>query len=324
MKARFEPDELQALRRSTFLPRIVSESLQLDRDGRKFVGLCPFHQEKTASLTVYQDHFHCFGCGKHGDVFDWFGLKCGLTLPEVVQLLASRAPADDKSILRSRSSERRKAAPMNIFGIWNEAKSPYGSVVETYLRNRGGLAIPNGGAIRVHPRAQRGPRDIAGGPEFWPAMLALMTDPLSARAVGVHRTFLLPNGAGKAPQTVRGRITLKPKMVLGSWGCVRLAVDDDIGRAIAIAEGIENALAASQILGWGPVWAAGTQGQIARFPVLPGIEALTIFADADDQGVGLLAAQACATRWRAAGREAVIHVPPAGEDWAEAAERLPR
>jgi hypothetical protein len=56
-------------------------------------------------------------------------------------------------------------------------------------------------------------------------------------------------------------------MILGTWGVVRLAPDGEIGRVLAIAEGIENALTASQIIGWGPVWSAGTQSEIARFPL---------------------------------------------------------
>jgi hypothetical protein len=111
-------------------------------------------------------------------------------------------------------------------------------------------------------------------------------------------------------------------MILGTWGVVRLAPDDEVGRAIGISEGIENALTASQVIGWGPVWAAGTQDCIAKFTVLPWAEALTIFADADDAGVGLEAAKHCADRWTATGRETLIHVPPPGEDWNDTVRRI--
>lgn len=91
---------------------------------------------------------------------------------------------------------------------------------------------------------------------------------------------------------------------------------------LAIAEGIENALTTSQIIGWGPVWSAGTQSEIARLPLLPFIEALTIFADADDNGVGLKAARLCAERWTNAGREVLIQIPPSGKDWNAATNRV--
>jgi putative DNA primase/helicase len=70
------------------------------------------------------------------------------------------------------------------------------------------------------------------------------------------------------------------------------------------------------------VWAAGTQNCIATVPILPWIEALTIFADADDNGVGLAAARACAERWEDADRECLVHVPSPGQDWNDAARRI--
>ena len=64
-----------------------------------------------------------------------------------------------------------------------------------------------------------------------------------------------------------------------------------------------------------PVWCCGGAGNLAAFPALGGIEALTIAADADEPGQK--AAESAAALWRSAGREAVIIAPPAG-DWADA------
>jgi hypothetical protein len=69
------------------------------------------------------------------------------------------------------------------------------------------------------------------------------------------------------------------------------------------------------------VWAAGDAGGIRHFPVLAGIECLTVWADTDDGGAGMAAARACATRWSLAGREAAIKVPPAPSDFADLAGR---
>ncbi|MDE3037095.1 MAG: toprim domain-containing protein [Pseudomonadota bacterium] len=88
---------------------------------------------------------------------------------------------------------------------------------------------------------------------------------------------------------------------------------------LGIAEGIEDALTV-MASGWRPVWAAVDAGNIASFPVLPGIECLTIFADHDK--AGLEAARRCAERWQAAGRDVRIVSPnAAGEDWADVAKR---
>jgi len=67
-----------------------------------------------------------------------------------------------------------------------------------------------------------------------------------------------------------------------------------------------------QAFGWRPLWAAASAGAISRFPLIPGIAALTIFTDSD--GAGLRAAEECAARWRDTGLEARILAPPAG-DW---------
>ena len=63
---------------------IIGQRVELRRAGKEFVGLCPFHQEKTPSLRVNEDKgvFHCFGCGASGDVLDFVIQLDGLTFPE--------------------------------------------------------------------------------------------------------------------------------------------------------------------------------------------------------------------------------------------------
>lgn len=78
------------------------------------------------------------------------------------------------------------------------------------------------------------------------------------------------------------------------------------GEGLGISEGIEDGLAVL-LSGWAPVWAATSAGAIARFPVLAGIMALTIFADADEPGIA--AARKCAAQWRDAGREVRVSCP---------------
>jgi hypothetical protein len=317
---------IQRLKESMSLPIVIGAALPLRREGRYLVALCPFHADRTPSFIVYEDHFHCFGCGVHGDVFDWIMRTRRMPFREAMRQLAEQAPMDRarrQSISPPKPTKGVPGPTADYFiRCWNEGIDPVGTLVQTYLESRGGLSIPEGAPIRFHPRCQRGSQSMPGGPEYWPAMLALMTDPITGKAVGLHRTYLLPDGSAKAPTTLRRETILKPKMILGTWGVIRLAPDEEVGRALAIAEGIETALTASQLIGWGPAWAAGTQDQIARMPLLPMVEALTIFADADDSGVGLKAARECAKRWAAADREVLIHIPSDGEDWSDAAQRL--
>ena len=64
--------------------RRVTAHCVLTRKGREYLGLCPFHNEKTPSFTVSDDKnfYHCFGCGAHGDVFTFLVEKEGLSFPE--------------------------------------------------------------------------------------------------------------------------------------------------------------------------------------------------------------------------------------------------
>jgi len=95
---------------------------------------------------------------------------------------------------------------------------------------------------------------------------------------------------------------------------IRLWPDESVTRGLAISEGIETALAAAH--GSSPVWAAIDAGNLGAFPLLDGIESLTIIADHDD--AGLSAANNCARRWANAGREVRVATPRiAGMDAAD-------
>lgn len=75
---------------------LVSEQVALKRAGRDFVGLCPFHQEKTPSFSVSpaKQIFKCFGCGAGGDVFTFIQLREGVSFVEALRILADRAGID--------------------------------------------------------------------------------------------------------------------------------------------------------------------------------------------------------------------------------------
>jgi putative DNA primase/helicase len=192
--------------------------------------------------------------------------------------------------------------------LWSERQA---TGHEAYLAHRGFRPEP-GAPLAFHPRAWRNSECGPAGP----AMLALMTDPATAQPVGVHVTYLAPDGRGKAAGN-------SPKVFLGGVGVVRLVPDAEVTMGLGLAEGIETSLSVMQRAGWRPVWTATSAGGIARFPVLPGIEALTIFADADDRGAGIEAADKCARRWRDDDREATIIAAPSHTDWDDALRAAP-
>ena len=72
---------------------VISQYVNLRRRGKNLVGLCPFHNEKTPSFTVYPENgsFYCFGCGAGGDVITFTSLIENLDYMESVKLLAERS-----------------------------------------------------------------------------------------------------------------------------------------------------------------------------------------------------------------------------------------
>jgi len=130
------------------------------------------------------------------------------------------------------------------------------------------------------------------------AVVGLMTNPITGEPCGVHRTFLGEDDNKHS------------RKMLGRQGIIRLSADDEVMLGLGIVEGVEDGLTVL-LLGWAPVWVATSAGAIARFPVLAGVEALTVFADRDKSG--MRAADVCAARWRDAGREANV-LPPLPRD----------
>jgi len=75
------------------LADLIAPHVPLARDGADLKGLCPFHDEKTPSFMVYDDHYHCYGCGADGDHLDWLQYAERLTLPQAVERLAALSGA---------------------------------------------------------------------------------------------------------------------------------------------------------------------------------------------------------------------------------------
>ena len=96
--ARISEDDIRRVREATDLVALVSERVVLKQKGRLFWGCCPFHNEKTPSFKIDPDTqlWHCFGCGKGGDVFGFLMESETLEFPEAVRALADRAHIEIK------------------------------------------------------------------------------------------------------------------------------------------------------------------------------------------------------------------------------------
>jgi DNA primase len=89
----FPPQFLDEIRDRVSLAGVIGRHVKLARRGRDYVGLCPFHKEKTPSFNVVEDKnfYHCFGCGAHGDVIGFTMRISNLAFQEAVQSLAREA-----------------------------------------------------------------------------------------------------------------------------------------------------------------------------------------------------------------------------------------
>ena len=213
---------------------------------------CPAHADGNPSLKISDSDtrgidVHCFaGC-------DWKDIKNELRRQG---LLAGQAIGPRK-IVQAPIEEPKKVD----WSLWHRAVPLPSTFGETYLiqhrklKEIGKLTLDH--ALRYHPVHRM--------------VVALMTDPVTNEPTGIHRTLLNPEGK-----------KIERKM-LGRQGVIRITPDEDVTYGLGIAEGVEDAIAVA--LDWGPAWAATSAGAIERFPVLSGIDHLTIFADSDGPGL---------------------------------------
>jgi DNA primase len=126
---------------------LVSGYVSLKKAGKNWLGLCPFHSEKTPSFNVNpaKQIFHCFGCGVGGDAFKFLELQEGLNFPEAVKQLASKAgialPESRPRPDQKKSDDERKAL-LKITAeaadyFRRELEGPAGSAARAYLAKRG-------------------------------------------------------------------------------------------------------------------------------------------------------------------------------------------
>ena len=89
---RYSDELIDEIRTSNDIVDVISQYVTLKRSGRNFLGLCPFHKEKTPSFSVSPDKqiFHCFGCGAGGNVFHFISKIENVNFIESMQILSDR------------------------------------------------------------------------------------------------------------------------------------------------------------------------------------------------------------------------------------------
>ena len=147
MAARFSSAWLDELRERADIVQVVSEHVQLRPNGRRYWGLCPFHNEKTASFSVDADRqmYYCFGCKAGGSVIQFVMEIERLEFVEAVRHLAERVHmtlpeiTDDAQYQRDRSRKERLLALNREAAQWYHQQlwTPEGAELLAYLHGRG-------------------------------------------------------------------------------------------------------------------------------------------------------------------------------------------
>ncbi|MFN3695466.1 MAG: CHC2 zinc finger domain-containing protein, partial [Ignavibacterium sp.] len=107
---RISESKIEEIRNSANIVDIVSEYVQLRKRGRNYIGLCPFHSEKTPSFTVSDEKqiYHCFGCHNGGNVFKFLMEYKKISFIEAVQELAEQLGIElnyDESVREGQSEQ---------------------------------------------------------------------------------------------------------------------------------------------------------------------------------------------------------------------------
>jgi len=143
--ARYGENAIDEVRQRADIVEIIGAHVRLRRAGRNFVGLCPFHNEKTPSFSVNAERgfYHCFGCGAGGTVFNFIMKVEGLSFPEAIRSLATRYGVSlpeqkyDGPAAAEREAMRKAnqtAAEFYSHVLWN---TPDGEQAREYLDSRG-------------------------------------------------------------------------------------------------------------------------------------------------------------------------------------------
>ncbi|MBN9065843.1 MAG: toprim domain-containing protein [Rhizobiales bacterium] len=244
--------------------------------------------------------------GEHGDLLDVIRESLNLIdfadVAEEARMFLSMPPPDPEPAPKhhartaapsgSAEAARRLAAMCQPIG---------GTLVEAYLRGRGITALHACGNLRFHPRCYYRP-DEHSPTETWPAMVAAVTD-LSGRITGAHRTWLAPDGSGKAPLDIQRK---SMGDLLGH--AVRFGLAGDV---LAAGEGIESVLSAREVTPGMSAAAALSAAHLAAIQFHDALRRLYVVRDNDRAGDG--ARNTLIERANAVGIEAIALSPMLGD-----------
>ena len=189
---------------------VVSDKVRLHKTGRRYAGLCPFHDEKTPSFHVSQErqNYHCYGCGKGGDVFTFVMETEGLDFRQALGLLAERAgidltPRDNRTNKKRAAGDLREITAIAGKAFCSLLSAPEGTAARAYLERRG---ISPETASRF---------ELGWSGSSWDAMWRLLkSENISARDA-IDAGLVLESEGGRLYDRFRGRVMFPIRDVSG-------------------------------------------------------------------------------------------------------------
>jgi putative DNA primase/helicase len=287
-----------------FSAEAIANALDGRPSGEGWVACCPAHDDTTPSLSINETSagkvlVKCFArCPQATVIAALQKLGLWATPRGRTQPMGPDGVADRRAQREASEAQHRSWA----IAIANRIRPAPNTLVPVYLDSRGGLPLPDTRDVGFIASLRH--RDQARGEiTSWPAMVCRMRT-VEGLVMGVHRTWLTPDGLGKAPVD-------KPRMTLGPCaGCaIQLFEGAD---TLGISEGIENALAYHVLTGI-PVWAAGSTSGLRTIELPTEVRIVVIIADADPAGEK--AARVAAMRLTCESRKVRIARPPDGLDF---------
>ena len=261
----------------------------------------------------------CNQCGGGADGLAVLMWANSWTFPETLESVANYLGLTDSTFQaprhrtpRSQSNKGWKRESRGVLAIW-EGATPNHPRLNEYLEYRG-LSTTPPDALRLHPSLEYWYEGKSYGK--FACMVARIIK--EGELVGIHRTFLDPDGPGKAP-------VMKPKLSKKcadtmSGGSIRL-FEPEADKPLVLCEGIESSLAVYEITGF-PVWSC-INSTMLEIVVLPdNVKSIIIGADKDRSGAGQASAEKLGRRFAGTGWDVKISLPPmpipegaSGVDW---------
>lgn len=127
-----DKEKISQIKNAVNIVDVIGEVVSLSRSGRHYLGLCPFHKEKTPSFNVIEDRqfFHCFGCGRSGDVFKFIEEYRQVPFLESVSILAEKSGIV-LDVPKPQSQSPKKKTHQELIDLHQDAQKFYQAVLKT-------------------------------------------------------------------------------------------------------------------------------------------------------------------------------------------------